>query len=74
MKDEIIITHPVNKHGHYRTDIDYYEKDGERIATVVRPLKHLHYKGNCIIVESISKNNILGVLNSQNIINQIKTK
>ena len=69
MKNEIIITHPIGQDGHKRTDIDYYEKDGERIATVVRPLKHLHYKGNRFIkVESISKDDILKVLKTQNVL------
>jgi hypothetical protein len=62
MKVEIIITHPIEPDGYERTDIDYYEKNGKRIATVVRPLNHLHYKGNCVKVKSISKDDIVKVL------------
>jgi hypothetical protein len=67
MKNEIIITHP-EQDGHPRMDIDYYEKDGKRIATVVRNLKHLHYNGNCVKVESILKGDILKVLKTQNVL------
>lgn len=68
MQNEIIITHPVNQYGRERADIDYYEINGERIATVVKPLKHLRYKGNCVKVESTSKDYILKVLKNQNVL------
>ena len=68
MENEIVVIHPIGQDGHERTDIDYYEKNGEIVATVVRPLKHLHYKGNCIEVESISKDDILKILKRLNVL------
>ena len=62
MENEIIITHPIGQDGKERIDIDYYEKNGKIVAIVVKPRKHLHYKGSCLEVESISKDDILKVL------------
>ena len=62
MKNTITVTHPIHYDGFERTDIDYYILNGERIATVVRPLKHLHYNGWAIRVEDISKDTIINKL------------
>lgn len=64
MKEEIIITNPIGQDGHERTDIDYYIKNGEWIATVIRPLYHLMFNGYRIEVVDISKDYILKIINS----------
>jgi hypothetical protein len=68
MKNEITITHPIGSDGHERIDIDYYNLNGNKIATIVRPLMHLHYKSNCIKVDDISKDSIVKTLTQQNVL------
>jgi hypothetical protein len=62
----INIIHPIEirpwETPYERTDIDYYVLNGKHIATVVRPLMHLHYNRYCIKVDDISKDSILRLL------------
>ena len=55
-------THPIDQYGYERSDIDYYNLNNVKIATVVRPLKHLHHKRKCIQVDDISKDNIIKLI------------
>ena len=64
MCSNITITNPEGLKGQKRLDIDYYNLNGKVIATVVKPLMHLHYQDNCIKIDNVSKDRIIEILKS----------